>query len=319
MTSSVCSACKSTHTGVCLHVRDYITGEYFAVQRCQSCGLGFTPPPDNIERFYPTFYRRYSPLALALLRALYNWRVKRYVCRFGYTGTALEVGCGSGWMLSALRQHGYQVVGNERTFQGAAFAKSVLDFPIFVGSLEALRPGSHFDMIILFQVLEHLGDPLATLRQCARLLKPGGRVVIAVPNLESWQARLTGPAWFHLDVPRHLFHFSPRSLSRVLDLADLTISSTCFVSWEHDPYGWLQSFLNCLGFEQNLLTRWIMGVDRRTLATPVGIGMAICALLLLVPSLLVAMVSWWAQAGAVMEVYATKKVSRLPEGGRECP
>ena len=146
-------------------------------------------------------------------------------------------------MLDTLRRAGWRVVGIERTPEMARFARHDLELPVFAGGVEAIAARPHFDLIILFQVLEHIRDPLSVLRQCATLLKPSGVLIVGVPNLESWQARYTGPHWFHLDVPRHLFHFSPRSLGKVLQMADLTVSRISFVSFEHDPYGWIESIL----------------------------------------------------------------------------
>jgi len=229
---------------------------------------------------------------------------------------ALEVGCGAGWMLRALRRHGWMVVGNERTFEGTIFASRMNGVPMFTGDLSALKAHPQFDLIILFQVLEHLQDPLGTLRHCATSLKPRGSLVVAVPNLESWQARLTGRSWFHLDVPRHLFHFSPRSLSEVLSKIGLQVNSLRFVSFEHDPYGWEQSILNLLGFKPNLLTKALMGIDRQAILSPGGLVMVLVGGLLLIPSFLIAMSSWLAGAGASFEVLAVKPMSDGPAQSR---
>jgi SAM-dependent methyltransferase len=306
-----CCLCQSSKSGAFLEcATDYVTGETFQVRRCAYCGLAFTyPQPVSMDRFYPSRYRRYSWFVQAILEFLYRRRVRSWVQGLGSSGRALEVGCGAGWMLCALRQQGWKVVGNERTFQGAVCASSMNNLPVFVGGLAALKLEPRFDLIILFQVLEHLSDPLETLQQCAMLLKPGGSLVVAVPNLDSWQARLAGPSWYHLDVPRHLFHFSTRSLSTILELVGLTIHRIRFSSLEHDPYGWAQSFLNLLGFRQNLLTKALMGLDRRSVLSPAGFIMAFIGSLLMIPSLLLAVSSWLAEAGALVEIQAVKPVS----------
>lgn len=245
---------------------------------------------------------------------MYRLRARSWVRDLGPTGRALEIGCGSGWMLQALHRQGWRVVGNERTVQSVAYAWQMNGVPAFVGSLDALKPASQFDLIVLFQVLEHLQDPIRVLRDCAKLLKVGGTLIVAVPNFESWQARTTGTYWFHLDVPRHLFHFSSRSLSRALGVAGLSISRKQFISLEHDPYGWVQSLLNALGFEQNLLTKILMGADPRNSWSLSGIAMAVVAFLLLIPSLVLAVGSWLAGAGASMEVMAIKDLPEQLDG-----
>jgi len=130
-------------------------------------------------------------------------------------------------------------------------------------------------------------------------------MIVAVPNFSSWQARLFGPSWFHLDVPRHRHHFSPTSLAAAFEKVGLRVVRTRFVSPEHDPYGWVQSALNRLGFRQNQLTRLLMGMD------PDGIGlrslpMLVIGGLLIIPSLLLSLCSWLLGGGAIMEMWAVK-------------
>jgi len=305
---SLCRVCGSAEsTTVFDQAKDYITDELFMVRFCTRCGVGFTHPlPASMSRFYPSYYRQYSRFPQAMLRLLYGWRARSWIQPLSASGRALEIGCGNGWMLRELRRRGWSVVGNERTVQSALFASTVNGLPVFVGQLEALKPLPQFELIILFQVLEHLTDPLRTLRQCASLLKEGGILVVSVPNMKSWQAKWTGQSWFHLDVPRHLFHFSPSSLSHTLELAGFDVVAVRFASLVHDPYGWVQSLLNQLGFPHNLLTKVLMGMNRRAVLSPAGLVMVFAAALLVVPGLLMAMTSWGVGAGAFIEVVAAK-------------
>lgn len=206
-------------------------------------------------------------------------------------------------MLSALREHGWHVVGTERSVESAHFAARENGVPLFVGDLSALRPAARFDLIILFHVLEHLENPRAALEQCAAHLTPTGRIVIAVPNHSSWQARAFGASWFHLDVPRHLLHFSPRALDRAFAAVGLRRVGTSFVSPEHDPYGWLQSALNRLGFPQNALSRALMGMEGR-FSLPAFIVMAAVSIPILALGTILSLVSWPTGSGAIMEVWA---------------
>lgn len=309
-TMTVCALCKSTDTvPYATGLRDYITGLPFSIERCPHCGLAFTTPqPDRMDRFYPQGYRRFGRRARLVLEYLYNRRARTWVRSLGAPGSALEIGAGAGWMLRALRRYGWRVVGNERSVQGSVAVLAKDGLPVFVGGLEALRPAPQFDLIILFQVLEHLGDPLSVLQHCARLLKPGGTLLVAVPNLDSWQAKLCGAHWFHLDAPRHLFHFNPASLSQALETVGLKVQTIAFSSFEHDPYGWVQSILNAMGFESNRLTRMLMGLDPQKTSRCSGVGMLLFSGLLLLPCLAASVVSWMARAGALMEISAVKPV-----------
>jgi SAM-dependent methyltransferase len=210
---------------------DYLTGDRFALGRCQSCGIVFTDPaPTDLDRHYPPRYRKYRGIVELPLGALYRRRARRWARAFARPGRALEIGCGQGAMLDELRRAGWGVLGVERAGARAD------GLPVVAATLDQVGPDEGFDLVILFQTLEHLPHPLAALRQCRRLLAPGGRLVVSVPNHASWQARWFGGEWFHLDVPRHLFHFTPGSLRACLDRAGFTIERLHHVNLEQDNF-----------------------------------------------------------------------------------
>ena len=286
---------------------DYVTGDSFAIVQCRVCGFGVTEPlPGSLDRYYPTRYRRFNALAARVLHGLYLRRVDGWLRRLPPTGLALEVGAGTGWMLRALRERGWRALGNERSLEAALAARAAAGVPIFVGDLGAVRPAPALDLVIMFHVLEHLADPLAELRAVARRLRPGGALVLGLPNIASWQARLAGRHWMHLDVPRHLCHFTPDSIERALAVSGYRMTRIDFRSYEHDPFGWVQSTLDRLGFEHGLLIKQLTGMKRRS-----GAFTTLAALVLAVPlgvvGLVAALASWRAGAGAVMEVWAVRE------------
>ena len=288
-------------------VVDYVTGDSFAIVQCHVCGFGVTEPlPGSLDRYYPTRYRRFNALAARVLHGLYLRRVDVWLRRLPPTGLALEVGAGTGWMLRALRERGWRALGNERSLEAALAARAAAGVPIFVGDLGAVRPAPALDLVIMFHVLEHLADPLAELRAVARRLRPGGALVLGLPNIASWQARLAGRHWMHLDVPRHLCHFTPDSIERALAVSGYRMTRIDFRSYEHDPFGWVQSTLDRLGFEHGLLIKQLTGMKRRS-----GAFTTLAALVLAVPlgvvGLVAALASWRAGAGAVMEVWAVRE------------
>ena len=286
---------------------DYVTGDSFAIVQCHVCGFGVTDPlPGSLDRYYPTRYRRFNALAARVLHGLYLRRVDGWLRRLPPTGLALEVGAGTGWMLRALRERGWRALGSERSLEAALAARAAAGVPIFVGDLGAVRPAPALDLVIMFHVLEHLADPLAELRAVARRLRPGGALVLGLPNIASWQARLAGRHWMHLDVPRHLCHFTPDSIERALAVSGYRMTRIDFRSYEHDPFGWVQSTLDRLGFEHGLLIKQLTGMKRRS-----GALTTLAALVLAVPlgavGLVAALASWRAGAGAVMEVWAVRE------------
>jgi SAM-dependent methyltransferase len=289
-------------------VRDYVTGEEFQLLQCRSCGFALTDPvPFSMDRYYPPRYRRFNPLAAFVLRRLYLRRVDDWLARLPSAGLALELGSGTGWMLRALRERGWVAVGSERTVVAAAAARDAAGVPMFVGDLGAIRDAPLLDLVVMFHVLEHLADPLAQLRAIARRVKPGGTLILGIPNIASWQARVVGPRWMHLDVPRHLCHFSPDAIERALRGSGFRVARVDFRSFEHDPVGWVQGGLDRLGFEQAFLVKLLARMpDRRS-----GLLATLAAVVLAVPlgvlGLALAVASWRAGAGAVMEVWAVRE------------
>jgi len=135
-------------------------------------------------------------------------------------GTLLDVGCGNGISLDRFRKLGWTVFGQEIDPKAAA-AAATRSLPVFVGPLSALAPSCRFDAIIMNHVIEHVPDPLSTLADCRRMLKPSGILVIATPNAAGLGAKMFGRYWRGYEVPRHLFVFTPASLSTILKRSDL--------------------------------------------------------------------------------------------------
>ena len=308
MSTRACAVCASADApSVLSDVRDYITGDTFDVVRCRCCGFATTDPvPPSLDRYYPPRYRRFNPFAAAVLHRLYLARVDRWLTRLPRSGVALEIGAGTGWMLRALRERGWRAIGSERSLAAAALARDAAEVPVFVGDLGALRAAPVLDLVIMFHVLEHLADPLAELRAVARRLRPGGTLVLGLPNIASWQARMSGRHWMHLDVPRHLCHFTPDSIERALRKTGFRMSHVGFRSFEHDPFGWVQSTLDQLGFEQGLLIKRLTGMRERRSGPAATLLASAIAAPVSVAALGVALASWRARAGAVMEVWAVR-------------
>ncbi len=144
--------------------------------------------------------------------------------RFGFSlppqngGQILDVGCGDGFFLRSVKDIGWEVHGVEMSEEAVHRAKSMGVEHVTRGTFDdASYPDSFFDVIRFWSVLEHIHDPVDTLAKARQLLKPGGILVIQVPNYRSTVARWFGSRWCAWDVPRHLFHFSSRSLKTLLE------------------------------------------------------------------------------------------------------
>jgi SAM-dependent methyltransferase len=164
----------------------------------------------------------------------------------------LDIGCGSGQFLARLIARGHEGHGTELSEATGARAARVPGLLLRVGFLtEDSYPRGSFDLISIWHVLEHLPEPDLMLRYCHGWLLEGGALLLAVPNADSWQAKLFQGAWFHLDPPRHLYHFNRRSLVAAMARAGFRVERMTTLSWEQNLYGVLQSALNALGFPRD--------------------------------------------------------------------
>jgi len=200
--------------------------------RCDACGLIYqNPRPTAAEmgQHYPSTYESYGDhrtAARGMVRRAFNYGMSkrcRYVTDHVAGGRLLDVGCAAGAFLVAMRERkGWQVQGVEVSAETAQVARERHGLEVFAGTLEeAAFPDDHFDAVTMWDVLEHVHDPVATLREIRRILKPGGVLVVRVPNLASWDARLFGDCWAGLDAPRHLYVFTPQTLAAVEGSAGL--------------------------------------------------------------------------------------------------
>lgn len=239
-------------------------GRKYNVYRCAQCGLGMTSPhpdPQELARLYATgSYRQNDSRFLAPLEyAIRRFRTRRLntVERFSRsTGqrAMLDVGCARGIMLSEAGQRGWNVHGLEFDDNTASHARDTLGMDVRTGPIEAAGfNAGMFDAVTFWHVLEHLPAPARALDESSRILKQGGLLVVSVPNFDSIQSALGRQAWFHLDLPYHLYHFSRASIVKALDQSGFRLVHEDNYSLEFNPFGFLQSILNRAGFRHNLL------------------------------------------------------------------
>lgn len=166
----------------------------------------------------------------------------------------LDVGAGDGRLVALLRHHGYEAIGVEPFAEQAAVPGLA---PVALE--DASLPPASADVVVLWHVLEHLDDPGRALDLVAPALKDGGRLVIAVPRLDSLQARIGADRWFHLDVPRHAVHFSAEGLRRLLERKGFTVIRTSGRVPDQNLLGMTQTLLNRVTGERNAGFRLLKG------------------------------------------------------------
>jgi 2-polyprenyl-3-methyl-5-hydroxy-6-metoxy-1,4-benzoquinol methylase len=202
-------------------------GPRFAVVQCADCGLCFTnprPSPESIRQFYPQTYRPHQTCGLSHA----GTREPRRYGRLRWHGKRrlLDVGCGGGEFLYRMSLAGWQVTGLDLPQEVVERIRRELGLRALAGSLPhaELTPGS-FDVVTMWQSLEHFHQPLEMLENAHALLVPGGKLLAAVPNLDSGSFRWFGPSWFGLDLPRHLVHFTPATLRAMLERTGFRVES----------------------------------------------------------------------------------------------
>jgi 2-polyprenyl-3-methyl-5-hydroxy-6-metoxy-1,4-benzoquinol methylase len=292
-------------------------GSRFHVRTCLGCRRGLldpVPPPERLLSAYDqAYYGRGARKFAEPIQSTIGWfrrhRVRRLLRALAASSgrrRVLDIGCGDGGFLAALQRLGWECHGTELTELTARRASAATGLRIRTGALAAddYAPG-HFDVVSLWHVLEHLADPDRTLRDCARWLPSGGLLLLAVPNLESWQARVFRGAWFHLDPPFHLHHFTPHSLARSLAAAGFEILETRHLSWQYNPYGAVQSLLNTLGFPRDELYEVLKG--NRPLHHPGRLLQALLATLALPPAIVLTLLEAAARRGGTIEVRARRR------------
>ena len=179
----------------------------------------------------------------------------------------LEVGAGDGKLVARMRELGLDASGIDPS-PSACAAAAGLGVPVECVSVDdaELAPASR-DGVVLWHSLEHFEHPAQALARIRAWLVPGGRLIVAVPNLAGLQARIGGDRWFHQDVPRHRTHFTPAGLERLLERTGFAPERSSQVLVEQNPLGMWQTLLNRLTGERDfafrLIKRDLGDLDRR--------------------------------------------------------
>jgi 2-polyprenyl-3-methyl-5-hydroxy-6-metoxy-1,4-benzoquinol methylase len=255
-----CVFCGGTDFFPLFFAPDFDTGRIsFQLTRCTSCNLVRTEPildNNELEKYYSLPYygsgkAKFIGVAETLtyvfnyIRAssiLFNLRDRRESPEMANPGI-LDIGCGRGNLLKIMKGMGCDCYGIERT----EFPKDdrPLDIHIYRENLEDISfAEGFFDAAIIWHVLEHVDNSILMIQETAHILRPGGILVIAVPNFGSFQAGIFRENWFHLDLPRHVHHFTPDVLLGFLKDNGFDIIRKHTFSIEQNPFGFIQSLFN---------------------------------------------------------------------------
>ena len=280
MESVLCNLCGSDRHETHLVRSDlnlFYKGD-FRLVRCVACGhvyLNPRPTAEELPVYYPENYDQYVEAISQQPSLLFRWDRQyglrkrcRAVLRHRQNGRLLDVGCATGNFLDAMRQNsGWEVQGIELSRFASEYARAKLGLSVHTGTVEdAVLPTEYFDVITLWDVLEHLPDPTRALRILWRWLKPEGLLLLNTPNLDSLDARVFGRYWIGYELPRHHHVFSERSLGLLLAKTGFRIvSAGCW-------YGSHAAFASSIRFwlrDRSLNARWRPLAEKMLFLLPV--------------------------------------------------
>lgn len=217
-------------------------GRSFSYARCGPCDLAFcnpTPMREELNRYYASefdyswYQKRWF---LKKLQGAHRWMVVQKPIEKALGGRLdlLDIGCGHGWFLRAASGAGWNVRGIELSSEAASFARERLGLDVDSSTIEALvAGGTRFSVVTMWHSLEHMAEPIKTLRAAVQLLKPGGVLLVAVPNLASRGLAKMGVRWVWLQQPFvHLWHFSPRAIQACCAAAEVQVLKV----WTRDTW-----------------------------------------------------------------------------------
>lgn len=202
---------------------------------CTNCGLIFQNPRVNqseINEYYPPEYDSYQVQDMdsrdmsSRINQYGLSKRSRIITDLVESGRLLDVGCASGNFLRTMQKApGWDLYGVEISEHAASIARDKYHLNVFNGELiEAKYPENYFDVVTLWDVLEHVIDPKSLLLEVRRILRNSGYMIIRIPNGGSWDARLFGKYWSGLDAPRHYYVFNKNTITQLLGLSGFRVN-----------------------------------------------------------------------------------------------
>lgn len=242
--NSKCPWCESEKTQIHLWVKDeFLSNEEFEIHKCLHCGLLFTEPrpaKNKLQEYYKSEeYYSHQENKTGFIPRIYekvksiNLKNKLRMATYGMgKGRVLDIGCGVGDFLHVMENKDWETTGIEPSADAIAIAKTRMNAQLFAPEDIDKLGDESFDLITMWHVLEHVDDLKNEIAHLERLLKKGGRLVLALPNFKSYDANYYKEHWAAYDVPRHLNHFCRQSIDNVFKNSQLTLIKTDKLVWD---------------------------------------------------------------------------------------
>lgn len=242
MERTCCNYCHSEEYLPLYQIPDLLLENFsnsFSFVRCTQCGLIYQNPrikSTEISKYYPNSYESYQeidPKGSLLLGIILRYGLKKrknFVYKYCKGGKLLDIGCSTGDFLDEIGDYGrnnqWELFGVEISEYAANIARKKNHLRIFNSTLEGVNfPDRFFDVITLWDVLEHLHDPFESLLEMNRILKPGGILLVRVPNFDSMDRSIFKSNWAGWDAPRHLYVFGKTNIKALLNKTGFSIKN----------------------------------------------------------------------------------------------
>ncbi|UCD89263.1 MAG: class I SAM-dependent methyltransferase [Desulfobacterales bacterium] len=266
-----CPYCRNSEYDVLFKTldADRLQSHAFEIVRCLTCDLVTTRPffdDETLSAWYRDKYHGWwqgkSRYVFSIITDLFQKNRFRWINRYAAKGARLfDIGYGDGTFINYMSDLGFETYGIENPifFPQTEITNAAGDKTFELGDEKPKNNALKADIITFWHVLEHVIDPLSTLQLAHNMLNPAGLLIISSPNFNSFQSALFRDKWFHLDAPRHRWHFSPSTITKLLEKSGFSIIHLSHFSFEYNPFAWFQSLLNLChcshNFAYNLLKR----------------------------------------------------------------
>lgn len=233
-----CPVCQTKNAPV---VKSFLP-KYLQCQNCSASFLKVIPRSVYTKAYFKQSDKK--SLALTIAKPILEWlsnigvqTVRDLTSK--KSAKVLDYGCGAGKLVGLLNKNNISAVGFEPS-EGAREITSREELPVY----NFIKSGELYDLVMFWQSLEHIPKPFKVVTKIKKNISKNGHLLIAVPNAESFLAKLTKDKWFHYTYPMHVVHFTPKSIGIMLEKAGFKVKSIDYLSLEYTVSGLIQSFLN---------------------------------------------------------------------------
>ena len=277
-----CSVCLSDQR------RPFLEKNGYQIVRCHACGFLYVHPrpgQDELEAFYqnPNYFQGdddYGYAAYADEREVIERQATERLAlieRRAARGRLLDVGCAAGYFLRVAKERGWQVDGIEISPAAAQSAEQLLGQRLHLALEAFAATPESFDVVTLWEYIEHVLDPRDELRRVARLLKPGGLLALSTPNTGQFRAQRQPETWREFKPPEHLSFFTVETLTVLLRACGfepvLTRGVAPDICAPERVQRWIDQLRQSLGDRHTRTTPfwWVYSLARRVLRMPTNL------------------------------------------------